>query len=162
MLFIYKYTVSCYNLNMENSLFTNLISLKDASMIWKIDDSVLRRAISSKKFVENVDVKKFGKQWVVTRQAMERVYGYIPNGEDEPYSKRKLQAAFMFVSKLIYDYSRKEKISLKESSQILSNHKIPELIIDCFDYYEHCNSQEILEEIILKIKKGFVYDKIRR
>ena len=104
-MFIYKYTVSCYNLNMENSLFTNLISLKDASMMWKIDDSVLRRAISSNKLVENVDVKKFGKQWVVTKQAMERVYGYIPAGDDEPYNKRKMQAALMIVSKLIYDFS---------------------------------------------------------
>ena len=140
----------------------NLISLKDASIIWKIDDSVLRRAISSNKLVENVDVKKFGKQWVVTRQAMERVYGYIPNSEDEPYSRKKLQAAFMFVSKLIYDYSKKENLSLKDASDVLANHKIPELIIDCFDYYEHCNSQEILEEVILKIKEGFYYGQTRK
>ena len=161
MMFIYKYTVSCYNLNMENSLFTNLISLKDASMMWKIDDSVLRRAISSNKLVENVDVKKFGKQWVVTKQAMERVYGYIPAGDDEPYSKRKMQAALMIVSKLIYDFSLNKKISLKEATEILSNHKISELIIDCFDYYEHCSSQEILEEIIKKIKEGFYYERNR-
>ena len=142
-------------------MFDNLISLKDASIMWKIDDSVLRHAISSKKLVENIDVKKFGKQWVVTRQAMERVYGYIPAGDDEPYSKKKLQAALMVVSKLIYDFSMNKKISYKEATEILSDHKISELIIDCFDYYEHCNSEEILEEIILKIKEGFYYERNR-
>lgn len=142
---------------MKTCIFDNLMSLKNASIKWKIDDSVLRRAISSNKLVENVDVKKFGKQWVVTRQAMERVYGYIPNSGGEPYTKRKLKAALSFVSKLIYDYSEKRKISLKEASMLLFEHKIPQLIIDCFDYYEHCNSHEILEEVISKIKNGFFY-----
>lgn len=146
---------------MENSAFKNLMSLKDAATRWNISDSTLRHAIISKKLVENVDAKKFGKQWVVTRQAMERIYGYIPTGEHEPYSKEKLRAAFIYVSKLIYDYSKKKRISLSESSKILSKHKIPELIIDCFDYYEHCNSREILEEAVKKIKNGFYYNKIR-
>ena len=143
-------------------MFDNLISLKDASVMWKIDDSVLRRAISSNKLVENVDVKKFGKQWVVTRQAMERVYGYIPSGGDEPYNQRKLHACFSFVSKIIFDYSLAMKTTLKEATEILTEHKIPELIFDCFDYYEHCNSQEILEEVISKIKEGFYYDEFRK
>lgn len=147
---------------MENSVFQDLISLKDASIIWKIDDSVLRHAISSNKLIENVDVKKFGKQWVITRQAMERVYGYIPSNDEKAYSKKKMQAAYSVVSKLIYDYSENRKISINEASKVLNDHKVPELIIDCFDYYEHCNSEEILQEVILKIKEGFYYDKIRK
>jgi len=57
------------------SRFDGLLSLKDAADIWGKDDSVLRKAIATGKLIENVDVKKFGKQWVVTVEAMERLYG---------------------------------------------------------------------------------------
>lgn len=144
---------------MKSELFNDLISLKDASVQWKIDDSVLRHAIVSGKLVENVDVKKFGKQWVITRTAMERVYGYIPKNSDEIYSKRKLQAAIMYVSKIALDYSKQEKISITEACERFEKHNISQLIIDCFDYYEHCNFAEILEEISSKIKKGYIYDR---
>ena len=33
------------------------------------------------KLKENIDVKKFGKQWIITRAAMEREYGPQPKGQ---------------------------------------------------------------------------------
>lgn len=56
------------------SNFNNLISLKDASLMYGKDESTLRRNIKNKKFVEGVDVKKFGKQWVFDIRALEREY----------------------------------------------------------------------------------------
>ena len=56
------------------SNFNNLISLKDASLMYGKDESTLRRNIKNKKFVEGVDVKKFGKQWVFDIKALEREY----------------------------------------------------------------------------------------
>ena len=43
-----------------------------------LHDSTLRKAVSYHKLVEGLDVQKFGKQWVVTRSAMEREYGPQP------------------------------------------------------------------------------------
>lgn len=59
--------------------FDRLLSLSDATDLWGLNESTLRKAISYRKLVEGVDVQKFGKQWVVTRDAMEREYG-APKG----------------------------------------------------------------------------------
>lgn len=59
---------------MKNA-FDGLYSLSEAAAIWNIDDSTIRKAILSGKLIENTDVRKFGKQWVITEAAMERLFG---------------------------------------------------------------------------------------
>lgn len=54
--------------------FDGLLSFSEAAERWNIDDSTLRKAVTSGRLVENIDVKKFGKQWVVSEQAMKRVF----------------------------------------------------------------------------------------
>lgn len=60
------------------SPFDELMSFKEAAELWGLDDSTLRKAVSSGKIVENIDAKKFGKQWVITKTAMERIFGKRP------------------------------------------------------------------------------------
>ena len=55
--------------------FDGLMSFADASELWGLSDSTLRKAISYGKLVAGVDARKFGKQWVVTSDAMHREYG---------------------------------------------------------------------------------------
>ncbi len=55
--------------------FDGLIALSDATQLWGLNESTLRKAISYGKLVDGVDVCKFGKQWVISRAAMEREYG---------------------------------------------------------------------------------------
>lgn len=55
--------------------FDGLLSFGDATALWGLSESTLRKAVSYGKFVNGVDVQKFGKQWVVTEQAMRREYG---------------------------------------------------------------------------------------
>ena len=52
----------------------NLISLKEAAELYNRDESTLRRAISNGLLKEGIDCKKFGKQWVILRSSMDRVY----------------------------------------------------------------------------------------
>ena len=56
--------------------FDNLIGLSDATEIWKLNESTLRKAISYGKLRIGRDVCNYGKQWVVTKAAMIREYGY--------------------------------------------------------------------------------------
>lgn len=58
--------------------FYGLLALNEAAAMWGKSDGTLRTFIRSGKLVEGVDVKKFGKQWVITRAAMERLYGDPP------------------------------------------------------------------------------------
>lgn len=55
--------------------FDNLIALNEATIIWGLSESTLRKAISYGKLIAGIDVCKFGKQWVVSRDAMIREYG---------------------------------------------------------------------------------------
>lgn len=55
--------------------FDGLLSFKEATDIWGLNESTLRKAVQYGKFLVGMDVKKFGKQWIVTTDAMERVYG---------------------------------------------------------------------------------------
>ncbi len=55
--------------------FDGLMSFSDATTLWGLNESTLRKAISYGKLVNGVDVCKFGKQWVVSMEAMKREYG---------------------------------------------------------------------------------------
>ena len=55
--------------------FDGLMAFSDATTLWALNESTLRKAISYGKLVEGVDVCKFGKQWVVSTAAMKREYG---------------------------------------------------------------------------------------
>lgn len=55
--------------------FDGLIAFSDATQLWGLNESTLRKAISYGKLVNGVDACKFGKQWVVSVQAMKREYG---------------------------------------------------------------------------------------
>ena len=55
--------------------FDDLMSFADATELWGLSESTLRKAISYGKIVAGVDARKYGKQWIVTRDAMEREYG---------------------------------------------------------------------------------------
>lgn len=57
--------------------FDGLMAFSDATELWGLNESTLRKAISYGKLVNGVDVCKFGKQWVVSIDAMEREYGVI-------------------------------------------------------------------------------------
>ncbi len=57
------------------SAFDGLMSFAEAAQKWNIDDSTLRKAVANGRFIENVDIKKFGKQWVIREASMKNVFG---------------------------------------------------------------------------------------
>lgn len=54
--------------------FDGLMSFGDATQLWGLNESTLRKAIAYGKLVNGVDVCKFGKQRVVSVDAMKREY----------------------------------------------------------------------------------------
>ena len=55
--------------------FDGLMAFTDATQLWGLNESTLRKAISYGKLVNGVDACKYGKQWVVSADAMRREYG---------------------------------------------------------------------------------------
>lgn len=71
--------ISCNEL-WENGIqvdtpFDGLMAFSDATELWGLNESTLRKAVTYGKLVNGVDVCKFGKQWVVSSEAMKREYG---------------------------------------------------------------------------------------
>ncbi len=58
-----------------DSPFDGLMSLRDATEMWGLNESTLRRAIIYGKLLLGIDVCKFGKQWVISYESMIREYG---------------------------------------------------------------------------------------
>ncbi len=143
---------------MENNIFQNLISLKDASIKWKIDDSVLRRAISSGKLKRGVDAEKFGKQWVVTTTAMNREYGQIHIRANNQSNIKKRQI-YYYQSELLFLYSKKYKTSMRESSVLFSKLNLFKMIHDCYDYLHLGDSNDVVLDLRKMIKRGLSYGK---
>jgi len=57
--------------------FDNLMSFADATELWGLNESTLRKAVAYGKLVNGIDVCKFGKQWVISVDAMKREYGCL-------------------------------------------------------------------------------------
>jgi len=59
--------------------FDGLMAFTDATQLWGLNESTLRKAIAYGKLVNGVDACKYGKQWVVSTEAMKREYGQPKN-----------------------------------------------------------------------------------
>ncbi len=55
--------------------FDDLMAFTDATELWGLKESTLRKAISYGKLVNGIDACKYGKQWVISTAAMKREYG---------------------------------------------------------------------------------------
>ncbi len=55
--------------------FDGMLSFGEATYIWNLNESTLRKAVAYGKLRNGIDVQKFGKQWVVLKSAMIREYG---------------------------------------------------------------------------------------
>ncbi len=59
--------------------FDGLMAFSDATTIWGLNESTLRKAVAYGKLIYGIDVCKYGKQWVVSIEAMKREYGVPAN-----------------------------------------------------------------------------------
>ena len=55
--------------------FDGLIAFTDATELWGLNESTLRKAISYGKLTKGIDACKYGNQWIVSVAAMKREYG---------------------------------------------------------------------------------------
>lgn len=75
--------ISCnelwYNGKTIETPFDDLMAFSDATRLWGLNESTLRKAVTYGKLVNGRDICKFGKQWVISKSAMEREYGNPKN-----------------------------------------------------------------------------------
>ena len=52
-----------------------VLTFAEASHRWGLNDSTLRKLVNTNKLHENIDYRKSGKVWLITEEAMLKVYG---------------------------------------------------------------------------------------
>lgn len=52
-----------------------VMAFSEASETWGLGESTLRSTVRTNKLAEGVDYRKSGKVWLITKEAMQRVYG---------------------------------------------------------------------------------------
>ena len=55
--------------------FDGLMAFTEATELWGLNESTLRKAIAYGKLIYGIDACKYGKQWVISTEAMKREYG---------------------------------------------------------------------------------------
>lgn len=90
---------------MAKGSFEGLYTFLEVAKIYGIDDSCLRKQVARDKFVIGEDVKKMGRTWIITEQAMIRSFG---NLKFEEY-KKKLEKKEKAQAKKLADQMVKSK-----------------------------------------------------
>lgn len=63
---------------MAKGSFNGLYTFDDIARIYRMDNSTLRKMVQKDKFVIDKDIKKFGKTWLITEDAVCRHFGLAP------------------------------------------------------------------------------------
>ena len=60
-----------------------VLTFAEASHRWGLNDSTLRKLVNTNKLQENIDYRKSGKVWLITKSAMIKLYGEPKNKDME-------------------------------------------------------------------------------
>lgn len=60
-----------------NKSINEIMTFAEASKKWELDDSTLRKLVKTNKIEENIDYRKSGNVWLITKNSMERIYGKL-------------------------------------------------------------------------------------
>ena len=101
--------------------FEGLYTFLEVAEIYGIDDSCLRKQVARDKFVIGEDVKKMGRTWIITEQAMIKSFGTLKFEEykkkqqkREQIKEKKLNGSTLNTQKNIKKSSSKGKKSRKK------------------------------------------------
>lgn len=59
----------------EKNRFEGLMAITEASILYGTSVSTIKRKVREGVLIEGEDIKNYGRQWVVTEEAMDRVFG---------------------------------------------------------------------------------------
>ena len=99
---------------MERGSFKGLYTFLEVAKIYGIDDSCLRKQVARNKFVIGEDVKKMGRTWIITEQAMIRNFGNLKFEEYKKKLEKKEKEKKITANKSYKNRNSKGKISSKK------------------------------------------------
>lgn len=58
-------------------ILDEVMTTSEACLKWGLSESTIRQSIRNNRLIEDVEYRKSGKVWIITKKAMERLYGSI-------------------------------------------------------------------------------------
>lgn len=101
---------------MARGSFNGLYTFQDVANIYGIDSSTIRKQVQKCKFCDN-EIKKFGKTWIITEQAMVSHFGkelFIA------YKNHLLEQEALEIKKLKEEAKRAKEEAKKNKEQVIS------------------------------------------
>ncbi len=65
--------------------FKGLYTLANVANMYDVDQATLIQGLGER-FVNNIDVKRFGETWVITEEALLREFGFVPLFDDSNFN----------------------------------------------------------------------------
>ena len=91
--------------------FEGLYTFLEVAEIYGIDDSCLRKQVARGKFVIGEEVKKMGRTWIITEQAMIKSFGALKFEEYKKKQQKKEQAKEKKLNKVSLNIQKISKVS---------------------------------------------------
>ena len=91
--------------------FEGLYTFLEVAEIYGIDDSCLRKQVARDKFVIGEEVKKMGRTWIITEQAMIKSFGALKFEEYKKKQQKKEQAKEKKLNKVSLNAQKISKVS---------------------------------------------------
>ena len=91
--------------------FGGLYTFLEVAEIYGIDDSCLRKQVARGKFVIGEEVKKMGRTWIITEQAMIKSFGALKFEEYKKKQQKKEQAKEKKLNKVSLNAQKISKVS---------------------------------------------------
>ena len=91
--------------------FGGLYTFLEVAEIYGIDDSCLRKQVARGKFVIGEEVKKMGRTWIITEQAMIKSFGALKFEEYKKKQQKKEQAKEKKLNKVSLNAQKTSKCS---------------------------------------------------
>ena len=97
--------------------FEGLYTFLEVAEIYGIDDSCLRKQVARGKFVIGEDVKKMGRTWIITEQAMIKSFGALKFEEYKKKQQKKEQVKEIKLERVCQNSGSKAQKISKVSGQ---------------------------------------------
>lgn len=133
--------LSIININEENFSLDKVFTLKEAAKKWFLADGItIRRAIERKKF-KSGEIKQSGPVWLVTSEAMERVFG--PMGVNNCYTINKKEL-FSILSKVYLKDLKEEVMNLSDRDREILEGMESKVISIFIDGYKNLREGKVI------------------
>ena len=138
--------------------FEGLYTFLEVAEIYGIDDSCLRKQVARGKFVIGEEVKKMGRTWIITEQAMIKSFGALKFEEYKKKQQKKEQAKENNMEKVDEIIELKKNVASMKAEMEEKDDRYKRIMAE-FENYKKRSAKEretLYESIISEIVSSFL------